>query len=317
MKDTATSALVDMLKGVVVSAALFFAYLNLPLVGMAAGVFASFPAVYFGLKRGRSVALLIVCLTALVFLPFPKGANIALFYLVQCGLLSAALTWFLAAGNSGSRSLVQAVAINLLMAVVVTVAFGMIQGSDPHSYIIKEIDSSISQTLPLFEKSGMKGEELELLRESMQQAKALLVQIYPALVVVWVSLVGCLNLLLVRIVAPRLPCTLNLGAFTAYRMPEPLVWVLIVSGFGLLVPDATVAQVALNILIVVCSGYFLQGAAVMAAIGNRFAVPPLFRYLLYLFLLLQPYLLLGLVVVGIFDIWGDFRAPRQPKKPVD
>ena len=317
MKDSATGSLVDMLKGVVGSAALFFAYLQLPLIGMAAGVFAAFPAIYYGLKRGRTTALLIVALTALVFIPFPKGTHIALFFLMQCGLLATTLSWFLADGKSGGRALIQAVAFNLLAAVAVTVAFGLLQGSNPHALILQEIDRSVAQWLTITEKAGMSSEELQMLRDGMLQAKTLLAQIYPALVVVWVTVVGGLNLLLVKVVAPRLPLTLNLGQFGAYRNPEPLVWVLILSGFGLLVPHPVVEQVALNILIVVCSGYFVQGLAVLSTVFARFNMPPLLRNLLYLFLLLQPYLLAALVVVGIFDIWGDFRTPKQPNKPVE
>ncbi len=316
MNDSTTSPLVDILKGVVGSAALFFAYLQLPIIGMAAGVFAAFPAIYFGLKRSRSSAVIIVVLTALIFIPFPKGINIALFFLIQCGVLAAALPWFLASGRSGGRSLIYTVTINLLLAVAVTVAFGVLQGSDPHTFIIKEIESSINQTLPLFEKSGIKGEELQLLRESMLQAKSLLIEIYPALAIIWVALVAGLNLLLVSLIAPRLPVTLNLQRFGTFRNPEPLVWVLILAGFGTLVPDPLVSLVALNLLIVVCAGYFVQGLAVFSAILDRFTLPPLLRNVLYLFMVLQPYLLLGVVVLGIFDIWGDFRTPKLPKKPV-
>lgn len=312
-----TSLLVDILKGVAGTAALFFAYLHLPLVGMAAGVFAAFPAIYFGLKHGRSVAIIIVALSALVFLPLPTGVNIALFFLMQCGLLAASLTWLLVAGKSGGRALVYAVALNLVVAVAVTIAFAVSQGSDPHALILKEIDRSVGQWLALSEKTGMKGEELQLLRDGMLQAKSLLAEIYPALVMVWVALVAGMNLLLVSMVAPRLPVTLNLGRFSQYRNPEPLVWVLILAGFGLLVPQASVQQVALNILIVICAGYFVQGLAVLSGIFNRFAVPPLLRNVLYLFLLLQPYLLAAIVVFGIFDIWGDFRTPKQPNKPVE
>ena len=56
---------------------------------------------------------------------------------------------------------------------------------------------------------------------------------------------------------------------------------------------------------------FFQGLAVMAHFFTRFAVPAIGRFLFYLFLLLQPYLLAGVAVLGIFDMWGNFRAPRQ------
>jgi len=309
----ATSLLVDILKGVVGTAALFFAYLQFPVVGMAAGVFAAFPAIYFGLLRGRHVTAIIVTITALLFIPFPKGVNMALFFLMQCGVMAVAMTWLLASGRGGSRALIYAVTLNLLAAAVVMVAFGLGQGSDPNTLILKEIDSSIGQWLALSEKAGMKGEELQLLREGMLQAKSLLATIYPSLVVVWVALVAGMNLLLVSWLAPRLPVTLNLERFSQFRNPDPLVWLLILAGFSMLVTEPTVNQVALNILIVICAGYFVQGLAVLAGLFERFAIPALLRNLLYLFMVLQPYLLVAVAVLGIFDIWGNFRAPKEPK----
>jgi hypothetical protein len=308
-----TSLLVDILKGVVGSAALFFAYLQLPVVGMAAGIFSGFPAIYFGLYRGRAVTFTIVALAALLFIPVAKGVSVSLFFLMQSGIMAAALVWFLCSGRSGTRSLMYAVALNLGALLLMAVALGVGQGSDPNALIVREIDQSVAQWLALSEKAGMKGEELQMLRDGMQQAKHLLKSVYPALVVGWVVLVAGMNLLLVSLVARRLPVTLNLERFNQFRNPDPLVWLLIAAGFALLLPASIDNRVALNALIVICICYFVQGLAVVAGLFDRFAVPGLLRNLLYLFMLLQPYLLVAVTVLGIFDIWGDFRAPREPK----
>jgi hypothetical protein len=49
----------------------------------------------------------------------------------------------------------------------------------------------------------------------------------------------------------------------------------------------------------------------MSHFFTRFAVPAVGRFMFYLFLLLQPYLFAGVAALGIFDIWGNFRAPKQ------
>jgi len=43
-------------------------------------------------------------------------------------------------------------------------------------------------------------------------------------------------------------------------------------------------------------------------------VPPLFRSLAYVVLVLQPVLLLGVAAFGLFDLWFDFRRIRNKRE---
>ncbi len=89
-----------------------------------------------------------------------------------------------------------------------------------------------------------------------------------------------------------------------------LVWVVIAAGFAMLLPQVTAHKVALNILVVTGVLYMIQGLAILQHFFDRFKTPRFARVILYFLLALQPYLLLGLAVIGIFDIWGNFRTPR-------
>lgn len=305
--------LIDILKGIVGSTVLFFAYLQLPMIGMAGGVFAVFPALYFGLVHNRNAAFLIVAGSAAVWLLFPTGAPLSLFYLLQCGIPAASLTWCLSGGKSGARSLSYSVVLTFLSMIAVTLLYGIGQGTDPHTLIQTEIDKSISQGMAIIERSGLKGDELQTLTDGMVQARQLLKDIYPALVLLWISVIVGINLFVLNWASSRLPRKPELGEFSRFKNPDQMVWILIVAGFSLMIPDQNVSRVALNVLIVLCAAYGVQGLAVIAGLFNRYAVAPILRSLLYLFLILQPYLVVTIVILGIFDIWGDFRTPRQPK----
>ncbi|MBI5656395.1 MAG: DUF2232 domain-containing protein, partial [Geobacter sp.] len=102
--------------------------------------------------------------------------------------------------------------------------------------------------------------------------------------------------------------------FRQFRNPEQLVWIVIVAGFSLLIDNDIVARGALNLLLVGLFAYFIQGMAVIAHFFDRFSVPVLGRYLLYFFLALQPYLAVVVAALGLFDLWGNFRAPRNVTK---
>jgi uncharacterized protein YybS (DUF2232 family) len=68
---------------------------------------------------------------------------------------------------------------------------------------------------------------------------------------------------------------------------------------------------ALNILAIIALLYFLQGLAVLFTVIARQSIAGVLRVILYIMLVLQPYLAALVAAIGIFDLWGDFRTPRK------
>ena len=85
------------------------------------------------------------------------------------------------------------------------------------------------------------------------------------------------------------------------------------AGFLLLLPVAMVRLVSMNLLAVLALFYFFQGMAVIASWFQRFRVPMFVRCLGYPLMFLQPLFLLVITVLGLSDIWLDFRKLHQPK----
>ena len=150
-----------------------------------------------------------------------------------------------------------------------------------------------------------------MLTSGIRQAGRLIASIFPALLLVSLGMMAALNMsVLFRFAAKRLPLLPRPEPFVRFKNPEPLVWVLIAAGFSMLVPQPDLHRVALNILVVVGSVYFLQGLAVVLAFFQRLSVPSLARIIFWLVLAFQPYLVLAIAILGVFDIWGDFRTPK-------
>jgi uncharacterized protein YybS (DUF2232 family) len=306
--DKGTS--LDAIKGSVLTLALFLAYISLPLAGMLPGLFAPLPAMYYALKGGKTAGIAIVLITTAV-LAIITDPTALLLYLVQSGLLSLALPHFLARGWSAARALAVSVAVSVACILLFAAAAWLFRGVDLHGTILKGIDASISQTSLLYEKSGLKGEELQALQQGMKQAGALIGRIYPALVLVGLGAIAGLNLLALRRLGARSGLVVPVEDFKMFRNPEHLVWFVIVAGFALLLRNSDVTTAALNMLVVTISLYFLQGLAVIAHFFERFAVPRFVRVIFYVLLSLQPYLTVVVAALGIFDLWGNFRAPKQ------
>lgn len=300
----------DVIKGSVVTAALFLAFMMLPIFGIAAGVFAPAPAVFFSLKSGRTVGLAIVLLTSALVVAVADPAAVAI-YLLAFGIMSLALAEFLVRLKGGARSIVYAVAVNLVFVIVAAAVFGFVTGADLHTKVAQGIQGSINQTAALYQKAGVTGDELKALQDSMREAGEVIIRVYPSMVTVTLGMIASLNVWLLGRLAIRARLPIYLGDFRKYRNPDPLVWLLIVAGFCMLVQQNLVQLIALNMLVIVCTLYAVQGLAVISHFFRKYAIPKFIRIIGCLFLIFQPFMLLAVAVLGVFDLWGDFRSPRK------
>jgi uncharacterized protein YybS (DUF2232 family) len=154
--------------------------------------------------------------------------------------------------------------------------------------------------------------DLETLAQGIRQAGDLITRIFPSLLVVSLASIAILNVMaLFKFTGRWLTSLPEPDKFQAYRNPELFVWVVIIAGFSMFLPQPAIRGAALNILVVSGFIYFLQGLAVILSYFQRLAVPSLARFFFWLVLMFQPYFVLAISFLGIFDLWADFRSPKQ------
>jgi len=94
-----------------------------------------------------------------------------------------------------------------------------------------------------------------------------------------------------------------------------LVWIVILSGFALLLPVQQLQIIAMNALVVLGTIYLLQGLAIITFYFERWRLPRILQAIFYGFLVLQQFASLGAVLLGFFDIWFDFRRLSKKAAP--
>ena len=304
------SRIFALLIGMAGSFILFAAYLVIPPAGIFSGLLAPFPAAYFRFRHGRGTGIIIV-LGATAAMTAYFGLSAGTFYLVQCGLIALLLPELLLRGFSATRSIVWTTAAIVALLTATVVFFSVTSGQNVHQMAVAEIQKSVAQAVAIYEKSGVKGDELVVLKQTMAAAADLVIRMYPALIIITlIAMVGC-NLALLRRFTAGMGFRLNIGEFRAYRNPDILVWGLIVAGFSLLADNRVITTPAINALAIIVVLYFLQGLAVLSTVIARQSIAGVLRAGLYVMLLLQPYLAALVAAIGIFDLWGDFRTPRK------
>ena len=300
----------DLIKGGVLTLALFLAYITFPVIGLLPGIFVPLPAIYFTLKRGITVGVMIFSLTVAV-LSVMGGATVPLLYIFQAGIIGLLIPWFYLQGKGTAKSIALTVGIDALLITLLAVAYGLWSGVDLHGSILSGIRTSTDQVAALYAKQGLSKEELDLLTSGMREAGELIAKVFPALLVISLGSTAAINMALCfRLSAKHLPGMQQPESFLGFRNPDQLVWILIVSGFSMLIPEPNTQRAALNVLLLSVFVYFIQGLAVVLAFFRRAATPALVRSIFWMILIFQPYMAAAVAVLGIFDIWGDFRTPK-------
>ena len=89
-----------------------------------------------------------------------------------------------------------------------------------------------------------------------------------------------------------------------FRLPDNLVWVLILGGFLILAPSEGLKYVSYNVLALFALLYFFQGLQVVNKAFDKFQVSIFIRSLLLLFIFLYFTVVASMIVlIGIFSIW--------------
>ena len=297
------------LLGVVGSFVLFAAYLAIPPLGIFSGILAPFPAAYNRLIHGRIPALIVTLGTATAITAL-FGIFAGGLYLGMCGMIGLLLPELLLRGVSGSKAIFWTTAANLLIFSVGFIAYGAVSGVNLQQLISVEISGSLKQAASMYEKAGVTGEELALIKSSMNTAADMLQRLYPAIATSMLAVIAACNLVLLKKTTAKTAVNVAIGSFSSFRNPDLLVWVLIVDGFLLLLPVSATTTPALNILLLIIMLYFFQGMAVITALITKHSIPVFVRVILYAILIIQPYLLALVASIGLFDLWVDFRTPK-------
>lgn len=95
----------------------------------------------------------------------------------------------------------------------------------------------------------------------------------------------------------------NTVIFRDYRLPDFVVWILIVSGFLILIKNYNVRFVSYNILIIFGTLYFLQGIQMLGILFDRIKLSRFIRMFAYVFVAIEPHLMVLFAFFGLFSIW--------------
>jgi hypothetical protein len=118
-----------------------------------------------------------------------------------------------------------------------------------------------------------------------------------------------LNVVIVRNLLPWL----QVSDLRFWNAPPLLIWAFIATGFGMFAPIAAVSLVARNVFLVLIGCYFCQGLAIVSFYLSRFQIRRGLRIATYGLIITQQVLLAMIALLGVFDLWVNFRRLGIPE----
>lgn len=276
--------------------------------------FVPLPPFYFMVVKGQQKGLWIAGWAVLI-----TGTAAVLLHGVGLFIFTAS---FLAVSVSLARSLklqhdpaasaLRASAALLVAWLLFAAGYGAMHKNSLYADLLTSIDRGVEAAYPIYMKSTDLSSSLkEEIAASFTSVRQTLPKILPSLLALWLIATVWMTMTVgAHLIRKRKPERMTWPPYRDWRLPEITVWAVIGSGLMLFVPSAGTRLWGLNGLIVCTVLYFFQGLAVLGTLLNRWRVPPAVKFLIYLLTLMQLYGLLFLSVIGLIDVWADFKKPR-------
>jgi hypothetical protein len=150
----------------------------------------------------------------------------------------------------------------------------------------------------------------EVLQLFTDSAITVMANALPTVLFVWIAvLVRCGRMVAARIAASLRWPSLSRGTLAEWRLPDGALWLLI-AGLGMVIAGWNAsAPTAWTLLLNTALGFGVQGIAVVESLLVSRGVPPSITVLTLMFVLLftMPVSLVTAVVLGLSDVWLDYR----------
>ena len=301
--------------GVLAGYTLFGSFAALGFAAVAVSLLTPLPAAFIGMRFGSMAGMTTVILTACLVM-LTSGYSPALMYLVQFGIPGAGLPWLLNRGIAWDRATVTVlwamVAVSICGLLVVSAAVGQSPFVTVADLIGKEIAQTTTVMQDMFAGTDLPANQKKEVSLAVEKMAAFLRDAYPGIAITVSGLMTAGLVFLLSVLA-RGRYTIPGKAFPDWKAPEKLVWILIVAGFLVAFDSGLPGVFALNLLVILLPVYFLQGLAVIDCFFRRKAFSPFFRAVGYLLVTLVNPLPMVVTGLGVFDLWADFRKPKEPK----
>lgn len=296
-------------------ASVYLFSLTLSLFFFQSGIFSvltPLPQMFCYLRLGRwagiSMPFLIFVVMSFV------GSGIGLSYLLQFAIPGVVLSESIIKRYSVEKSFLLALSATVTAIMLFLSLYASGQGLDISELVKSGVQGIVDQVIAFNEGTGGTEEHLREFKKVAPLAVEGIARIYYSLITIIVMFMLWCNILGLSRILKRVGGTLPFGDLSKWRAPEYFVWGVIAGGVVLFAGVDSLVLLAVNLLLVLFVAYFFQGMAIVSCFLNRKELSGFLRGTVYAFIFVMWYLAIVVAVIGLFDLWFDFRKLDSPQE---
>jgi uncharacterized protein YybS (DUF2232 family) len=278
-------------------------------IGAFTNMLTALPICYLVMRFGLSTGVLTVLLSVATLTVLTDPAVLTS-YLGLFVVPSLLLPNLLRRGKAWDQALLVSGVATLLVAGTLLTSYVLLSGHEMGLLMDRYLQAEVDTAMQTYSEAGLSESQVGELEDVASQVAGFIRKTFVGLYAAGVLVIHLVTLFFLQ--------RFNKGqyqivgsAFVQWRLPALLIWLLIVAGFSLLAPLPELALVGRNLLAVLLPLYFVQGLAIVCCFLQQKEWPPALKGLIYILVFLLNPLPLVVTGVGIFDLWIDFRRPRN------
>lgn len=310
----------EVLRGVFISSLIFLTVTLVPFLSTMMLILVPLPICFFFTKLGRIKGFLVFVFSLLIVgaVEYAVAAQTSMTILFTLGALGMVLSEIMKRRLTMGWTISLAAFAGIFVMGAILIYNSILFGKLPWDQIYVYVSSMVQENIKLYGQLDLPSEQMQYIKENSGKIARILTYTFPSLSLISLSVIILVNILICRTLfkVAKLACP-DFGDLSLWKASDHLVWVLIVSGAGLLIPLLWIKFTALNFLILCLFIYFLQGIAIIEFFFKRKKAPFYLRFLFYFLIMIQQYLMFFVVAAGLFDLWIDFRKTPAPTKDLN
>jgi len=230
--------------------------------------------------------------------------------MIPCGY---AINWSALRRESPVRAGLKGITVLGGFWIFLVAVFAAIYEINPYAEFLQALDQGMVEALEYYRRSDtVPADTLIILETSLYQMKGLLPLIMPSILTGVVILTIWITLTAGNRMVYQFTGNSPWPRQRLWRIPDNLIWLIIVMALVALVSSGQIQIVAINALIIGGILYFFQGLAVFSFFLHKWNLPMLLRSFLYVMVIFQSFGTLILIGTGLADVWFDLRKIRKP-----
>ena len=303
----------EFITAIAITTLMVMAGLYLPVLGFVVSVFVPLPVLFYRAKLGRSQgALILIAVTLIVASVMGRWSITSTAFFFELGLVGFILSEVFSMNLSVEKTVAVTTGVVIATGGVTLGLYGLLSTNSLWGLMSDYLQGNLQLALAMYKEMEVSEERIAILSQSMEGILYVVLRITPAIAIVATLFVVWSNLLLARpLLRSRDLFCPDFGTLNEWKAPEPLVWLVILSGVLILMPNQGLKLLGINGLIIMMMIYFFQGIAIVSFYFEKKQFPKLLRGILYGLIALQQLVLLLVIAAGFLDMWIDFRRMKK------